>query len=117
MKQSQRGMSESVQWAVLGTAFLMCVLGLIEAGTLLHGRTVAVAAALAGAKAQSAVYATDGRAAAERVASDGGLVGVRVTVREFAGEVAVIVDARVPSLVGWVTPEVHAEATRPLEGQ
>ena len=114
-----RGLSESVQWSVLGVVVLMCLLGLIEAGLLLHGRTVAVSAALAGAKAQSALYAAKGAgtAAATNTAAAGGLTDIRVTVSVASASVTVRVDAIVPSFLGWVTPQVHAESTRPLEGR
>jgi len=108
-----------VQWSVLGVVVLMCLLGLIEAGLLLHGRTVAVSAALAGAKAQSALYAAKGAgtAAATNTAAAGGLTDIRVTVSVASASVTVRVDAIVPSFLGWVTPQVHAESTRPLEGR
>jgi len=108
-----------VQWAVLGVVVLACLLGLIEAGLLLHGRTVAVSAALAGARAQSALYAAQGvgSAAATDIATAGGLTDVRVRVTVGSASVTVEVDAIMPSFIGWVTPAVHAESTRPLEGR
>ena len=39
--RSARGLSESVQWAVLTPLVLMVLLGLIHAGVLMHGRGVA----------------------------------------------------------------------------
>jgi len=119
MRRSERGLSESVQWAVLGSALLLCLLGLIEAGLMLYGRTVAVSAALAGAKAQAALYAAPdaGRLAASDTALAGGLLNVQVTVTMTASSVTVQVDGAVPSLVGWAAGHAHAESTRPLEGQ
>jgi len=113
----QRGLSESVQWAVLGTALLCCVLGLIEAGLMLHGRTVVVAAARAGAQAQAALRAgaDAGVRSAKDVATAGGLVGVQVSVSTSATTVTVRVDATVSTFMGWVTPRIGAESTRPLE--
>ena len=114
----ERGLSESVQWAILGTAFLACLLGLIEAGLVLHGRSVAVAAALAGSNAQAVLGAgpAAGAQAAGDVAAAGGLVGVAVTVTPAPGTVTVRVEAKVPTFFGWVTPLVRAESTRPWEG-
>jgi len=104
---------------VLGVVVIVCLLGLIEAGLLLHGRTVAVSAALAGARAQAALSATSG--VGEAVATDtavaGGLTDVRVMVNVASASVTVQVDATVPSFMGWVTPHVHGASTRPLEGR
>ena len=113
----ERGLSESVQWAVLGTTFLACLLGLIEAGLVLHGRNVTVAAALAGASAQAVLGATPeaGRQAASRAAEAGGLADVEVTVSTTAAGVTVRVEGRVPTFLGWVKPQVEAESTRPWE--
>ncbi|MCL2783310.1 MAG: hypothetical protein FWD80_04985 [Propionibacteriaceae bacterium] len=113
----QRGLSESVQWAVLGTALLGCVLGLIEAGLVMHGRSVAVAAALAGSETAAALRATPdaGLRSATDVATTGGLKGVQIAVTRSATGVTVRVDAMVPTFVAWVTPHVSAESTRPWE--
>jgi len=115
----ERGMTESVQWAVLGTALMLCLLGLVEAGLMLHGRSVAVSAALAGAKAQAALYAAPGagKLAAASTAAAGGLIDVQVTVTVTSSSVTVQVDGQTPSLTGWMQQRTHAESTRPLEGQ
>jgi len=112
-------MSESVQWAVLGTALLLGVLGLTEAGLMLHGRTVAVSAALAGAQAQAQLNAkaTAGAAVATDIAITGGLSDVQVTVVRSSVSVTLRVDASVPSFIGWAVPRVRAESTHPLEGR
>jgi len=112
-------MSESVQWAVLGVALIMCLLGLIEAGLMLHGRTVAVSAALAGANAQAALHApaNAGKLAATDIAVAGGLIDVQVTVTKNSRNVTVQVNGVVPGLVGWSSLRTHATSTRPLEGK
>jgi len=117
-QRNQRGLSESVQWAALGGAFLASMLGLIEAGLVLHARSVAVQAALAGSSAQSAWQAAPdaGTSAASEVASAGGLTNVDVTVKVSGGDVTVLVQGDAPAIIGWVTPHVQAESTRPLEG-
>ncbi|MCL2465395.1 MAG: pilus assembly protein [Micrococcales bacterium] len=113
----ERGLSESVQWAILGVAFMGCLLALIEAGLWLHGRSVVVAAALAGASAASAWQAApdSGERAARETASAGGLTGVQVTVTTQSGAVLVIVEADTPGFAGWVAPHVRAQAIRPRE--
>jgi len=113
----ERGLSESVQWAVLGAAVVGCLLALIDAGLWLHGRSVAVAAVIDGASVASSWHASagDGEAVARATAAAGGLTSVFVTVVAQAASVDVIIDAKVPSFIGWATPNVHAHATRPKE--
>jgi len=111
-------LSESVQWAALGGAFLAAMLGLIEAGLVMHARSVVVQAALAGAGAQSAWQAAPdaGTTAASEVASAGGLNNVEITVKVSGGDVTVLVRGDAPAIIGWVAPRVQAESTRPMEG-
>ena len=113
----ERGLSESVQWAVLGAAVIGCLLALIDAGLWLHGRSVAVSAAIDGASVASSWQASagDGETAARATAAAGGLKNVSVTVVAQASSVDVVIDAEVPSFIGWATPQVHAHATRPKE--
>jgi len=113
----ERGLSESVQWAVLGAAVIGCLLALIDAGLWLHGRSVAVASVIDGAAAASSwqASASDGEAAVRATAAAGGLTDVSVTVVFQPASVDVVIDAKVPSFIGWATPRVHARATRPKE--
>ncbi|MDN5565044.1 MAG: pilus assembly protein, partial [Luteococcus sp.] len=53
MSTDERGLSESLQWAVLLPVVMLTVLGIIQSGIWLHGRSVAANAALAGAEAQA----------------------------------------------------------------
>ena len=116
-RRNQRGLSESVQWAVLGAALLGCLLGLMQTGIVVHGRSVAVAAALAGAEAQASLRSQPGTAqqTAAPLAERGGLTDITVTVVTSANDVTVRVDARVPTFFGWMATNVHAESTRPWE--
>jgi len=113
----ERGISESVQWAILGTVFLACLLGIIEAGLLLHARSVVVAAAQAASEAQAAWGASPGQAdqVAHEFVAEGGLAGATVDVAASATDVTVTVSADAPSLIGWASPRVTARSTRPLE--
>jgi len=115
--RDERGLSESVQWAVLGTAVIGCLLALIDASLWLHGRSIAVAAVIDGASAASSWRAAsgDGEAAARATAAAGGLTDVSVTVTTQPTTVDVTIDAKVPSFIAWATPQVHAHATRPKE--
>jgi len=96
---------------------MVCVLGLVEAGLLLHARTVAVSAALTGSKTQAAYGAGsgDGLRAAAQVATAGGLSAVTVTVSTSSAGVAVRVDGQAPTMIGLVAPHVHAESISPWE--
>jgi len=101
----------------LGAAVIGCLLALIDAGLWLHGRSVAVSAAIDGASVASSWQASagDGETAARATAAAGGLKNVSVTVVAQASSVDVVIDAEVPSFIGWATPQVHAHATRPKE--
>lgn len=114
---AQRGLSESVQWAVLGTVALVCLLALMEAAVVLHGRNVAAAAALTGAQAQALLNAQEGVGVqvATQTAASGGLTDIQVVVSVEHGLVTVRVDATVPALTGWTSPHVSAVSTRPME--
>lgn len=110
-------MSDSVQWAILTPAILLTVLGLIQVGIWMHGRTVASNAAIAGAEEASMLGATPARArtVAQIVAADGGLKDVRVTVARTATTARVTVRGRTPSFVNLGQEAVEGGATRPVE--
>lgn len=113
--RTERGMSESIQWAVLLPVLLLSVLGIIQAGIVLHARTAAHNAALAGAEAQS--LAGQGSGVADRVAREvagqAGLLDVQVRVGG-GSQVAVDVEGRVDGFfpVGPRTVRAHAEMPR-----
>jgi len=113
----ERGLSESVQWAVLGAAVIGALLALIDGALWLHGRSVAVAAVIDGAAAAAPWQgsAGDGETVARAAAAAGGLKNVAVTVVVQPQSVDVTIDADVPSFIGWATPHVQAHATRPKE--
>jgi len=112
----QRGVSESIQWAILGAAFLVSLLAMVEVGLVWHGRSLSTEAALAGANAQSVLRAPAGSGleAATAVAVAGGLKNVQVQVNLTGTVVTVIVTGSVSTGLGLVT--VRAETRRPLEG-
>lgn len=108
-------MSEALSWAVLAPVLLLSLLGVIEAGVWLHGRSVVQQAALTAAETQ----ALDGAAAgsAERIVSQmtGELVEVRTITSIGAESVVVTVHARVPLALDLGLAQVSASATRPRE--
>ena len=113
----ERGVSESVQWAVILPALLLCVLGLVQAGVWLHGRQVVQTAAMAAADAQADLGAPPGAGvtAARRVAAAGGFREVTVTVSTTDRTVQAQVRARVPTILDVGQGQVVAEASAPKE--
>lgn len=116
-RRGERGMSESVQWAVLTPLILLTVLGLIQGGLWLYGRTVAQHAAVAAAEEAALVTAIAGQpeAMAERVASAGGLRDVSTGITSGAAEVTATVSGRMPTFVDLGQTQVTEQATRPRE--
>ncbi len=97
---SERGVSESTQWALLIPVLMLVVLGTIQAGIWLHARTVVTQAAGAAAEQVAWSRGSDGDAAAmaRRIAGSGGLAGAQVQIERTAGNVRVTVSAR-PALI------------------
>lgn len=99
-------MSESVQWALILPALMLCVLGIVQAGIYLHARTLVTSAAAAAADAEAALDAPQGagQAAAERVAGTS-VTSLSLAVERGVSEVHVEVSARVP-LIADIGPSV-----------
>lgn len=117
MPHDERGVSESVQWAVLLPALLLCVLGVLQAGLWVYGMGTARQAAAAAAEAEAVLDAPAGagRAAADQVAAAGGLEGVQVAVGADAALVDVTVTAQVPLFFDLGQGRVSGHATFPRE--
>lgn len=115
--RSSRGLSESVQTAVLLPFVLMTILGIIQGGLWLHGRTVASDAAVAAAEHAALLDASvaDARALGARVASRGGLVDVQIVLSRSEASVAATVTGRVPGLVEGPPTRVTGQSHRPRE--
>ncbi len=114
---SERGLAESTQWALLVPVLLAMILGLIQTGIWLHGRTVAASAALTAAE-QIAWARSDqaqARLAADRVAAAGGLVETSVAMNTAGAEVRVTVSARVPTFFDLGQGRLREVAVLPLE--
>lgn len=92
---SQRGVTESTQWAVLAPVFLLLVLGLVQVGVWLHARTVAAQAAATVADLRS-YGSSDAIATGVRVATSGGLEHVSITADAVGNVVVVTVSGRAP---------------------
>lgn len=115
--RDQRGVSDSVSWAILTPLLLLTILGLIQAGLWLHGRTVAGQAAMAGAEQAALLGADDAvvRAAAQRSAGDGGLIHTTVEIVRGPDVVRVRVSGRMPTFFDLGQGQVTVDATRPIE--
>lgn len=116
---SERGASESTQWSLLVPVLMALVLGLIQTGIWLHGRSVVSNAALAVAQEVAWSRADDAAAAAlgRRVAGSGGVTGVGVSVVRRSGLVEVRVFGQVPTFFDIGQGRVSEVAVLPLEQQ
>lgn len=117
MARDERGVSDSLQWAILTPLLLLTVLGLIQTGIWLHGRTIATNAAIAAAEDAALLDGTAdaARALASGVASDGGLADVSVTVTQGTESARVVVTGRMPTFLDLGQGRVSEQATRPRE--
>lgn len=113
---NQRGVAESVQWAILMPALLMLVLGLIQTGIWLHGRAVATAAAATIADLRSpGADPSTAEQAGRRVAAGGGLTEVEVEVRAERGWYVVTVTGRPLTFLDFGLTRIRESAVVPAE--
>ncbi|WP_168207308.1 TadE/TadG family type IV pilus assembly protein [Microlunatus elymi] len=113
----ERGLSTSLQFAVLAPLLMLCLLGVVQAGVWLHGRNVAAEAAHAAADV-ARNYHGDRSAAAEaalRVAAVGGLRDVRLRVDRSGDNVRVELSARAPLIFDIGRGRITEIATAPME--
>lgn len=117
----ERGLVDSIQWVVLTPVLLLTVLGIVQAGIWLHGRTVATDAAIAAAEAAASYHLTcgacahDGTDFAERIAAVGGLTDVSVTLASGPGTVTATVSGRTVTFFDLGQSHIVERATRPRE--
>ncbi|PFG18322.1 TadE-like protein [Propionicimonas paludicola] len=113
---NQRGVAESVQWAILMPALLMLILGLVQTGIWLHGRAVAAAAAATIADLRAP---GDDPAAAEeagrRVATTGGLTEVGIDIAVDRDLLVVTVTGRPLSFLDFGLTQIRERAVLPAE--
>lgn len=108
-------MSESVQWAMLVPLLLMLVLGLVQVGVWLHGRSAAAQAAALAAEASAGYAGTASDASARALARAAGLTGVVVSVDRSATQVRATVTGRAPLILDLGLGVVTESAVRPRE--
>ena len=117
MARDERGLSESVQWAVLWPLLMLLTLGIIQAGIFLHGRNVAQRAATAAVDAARGSY---GRRAtlnswAETIASSGGLEHISVRIQRTGTTASADVSGTAPMIFDLGLGRITETATAPLE--
>jgi Flp pilus assembly protein TadG len=115
--RDERGLSESVQWAVLWPALMLLTLGIIQAGIFLHGRNVAQRAATAAVDAARGSYgsAAEAEHLAANIASSGGLKNISVRVQRTGTTVSADVSASSPMIFDLQLGRITETATAPLE--
>ncbi len=114
---NQRGVAESTQWAILLPVLLLLVLGLVQLGVWLHSRTVASQAAAVAADLRATGPAAEAaaRQAGRRVAAQGGLEQVEITLAAEEGHLVVTVSGRAPLFFDIGQGLVIERAVLPLE--
>jgi Flp pilus assembly protein TadG len=115
--RDERGLSESVQWAVLWPALMLVTLGIIQAGIFLHGRNVAQRAATAAVDSARGSYGSvaDAQHLATDIATSGGLKDISVRVQRTGTSVNVDVSATAPMIFDLQLGRITEAATAPLE--
>jgi Flp pilus assembly protein TadG len=115
--RDERGLSESVQWAILWPLLMLLTLGIIQAGIFLHGRNVAQRAATAAVDAARGSYgaAGDAQRLAETIASSGGLEHISVRVQRTATTASADVSGNAPMIFDLGLGRITETATAPLE--
>lgn len=114
---NERGFAESTQWAIVMPAVLSLILGLVQTGVWLHGRTIAAQAAAVAADLRVAAGADPSRAdlAARDLAHRGGLADVEITTSLRSGLAVVTVTGRVPVFFDFGQSQIREQAVMPLE--
>ncbi|HEY5786553.1 MAG TPA: TadE family protein [Microlunatus sp.] len=115
--RSQRGITESAQFALIWPLLLLVSLGVIQAGIWVHGHNVANRAANVAADAASGSYgsAAEARQIAEGIARSGGLTAVDVQVSTSSTVADVTVAGNAPTLLDLPLGRIHETASAPLE--
>jgi Flp pilus assembly protein TadG len=115
--RDERGLSESVQWAVLWPLLMLVTLGIIQAGIFLHGRNVAQRAATAAVDAARGSYgsAADAEQLGATIAGSGGLRNISVRVQRTGTTIRADVTAYPPMIFDLDLGRIDETATAPLE--
>ena len=117
LPRSERGVSESVQYALIWPVLMLATLGIIQSGIWLHGRNVAQRAATAAADTARGTYGTSGdaEAVARDIAQAGGLQEISVVVRRSSTAVTVVVQAQAALILDLGLSSLTETASAPVE--
>lgn len=117
LPRSERGVSESVQYALIWPVLMLVTLGIIQSGIWLHGRNVAQRAATAAADTARGTYGTSGDAetVARDIAQSGGLQEISVVVRRSPTAVTVVVHAQAALILDLGLGSLTETASAPVE--
>jgi len=117
LPRSERGVSESVQYALIWPVLMLATLGIIQSGIWLHGRNVAQRAATAAADTARGTYGTsrDAEAVARDIAQSGGLQEISVVVRRSPAAVTVVVHAQAALILDLGLSSLTETASAPVE--
>ena len=115
--RDERGLSESVQWAILWPLLMLLTLVIIQAGIFLHGRNVAQRAATAAVDIARGSYGTaaDARHLAETIARSGGLEHISVRVQRTGTTASADVSGNAAMIFDLGLGRITETATAPLE--
>jgi hypothetical protein len=117
LRRSERGLSESVQFAVVWPLLVLLTLGIIQAGLWLHGRNVAQRAAVAAVDVARGTFGTPGEARerAQGLAAAGGLHNVEIQLSVGGNDVSVTVTADAPVILDIGAGRLRESASAPRE--
>lgn len=117
LRRNERGLSESVQFAVVWPLLVLVTLGIIQAGLWLHGRNVAQRAAVAAVDVARGSYGTadEARRRAQSLAAAGGLNGVVIRLDVGGAEVRATVTADAPTIFDIGAGRLNETAAAPRE--
>jgi Flp pilus assembly protein TadG len=115
--RDERGLSESVQYAVIWPVLLLTTLGIIQTGIWVHGHNVALRAAQAGADIARGTSGSAGEAESlsAGIARSGGLSQVQVGVTRGAATVEVTVTGTTPFILDLPLGRISESAAAPVE--
>jgi Flp pilus assembly protein TadG len=115
--RDERGLSESVQWAVLWPVLMLVTLGIIQSGIFLHGRNVAQRAATAAVDFARGSYGTAAEAQhlGQQIAAAGGLKDISVHVSRTGTTVSAEVSGHAPMIFDLGLGRIDETATAPRE--
>ena len=115
--RGERGLSQSVQYALIIPTLMLSTLGIIQTGVWIHGRNVAERAADAAADAARGIDsgAGAGVSAGQQIAAAGGLTQVTVSVARRPQQVDVQVTGTIPMFFDLGFGPVTERASAPVE--